>query len=447
MLVFLIFINLISNTIEFKLGILIDQLFNEKEIAKITMKYCKNINKDSLYYRGRHTNIKDIIDSYHNNNLNKYEVVYIPELKYFQNVTLFPKSTIFLYHGKIKYNQSYYNKDYCFIEIQYDFEPYDSFFFVIGKTLSAVTEELLIITFIAFNFTLVILIMISSTIIYFKKFDTVNYVYRIALFNIIFILMVSFSSIYIKKYDLFHFLYCFYKTFFYIFLYFLVNGFKILDDNYPKCLLFKSFILFLLYNSISTFFFIYIVYFIPSINNFYFFSLKNVIEHIVLLIRIIKSIKEKLIPFVRQYKIERRLRRNIVAKIYKIQLYVYYRMIVFGCIYSISFILLPFIEIILSLDNYIEIFYYNYYFNISLEIFLGLLFGTIFFSLKNSRLYCYRLFKNGFLYSKIDENNNNISNLSKAHLNTKLPIVLLNPFLNENIIIQNLHLGIINNKK
>ena len=118
MLVFFILVNLISNAIENKLKMLIDKRFNiNLDISEISMDNCKNFNKDSFYYRGRPANIKDIIDSNKTNDLNKYEIVYIPELTYFQNVTLFPKSTIFLYHlfYRQSFNQSY--KDYCLIDI------------------------------------------------------------------------------------------------------------------------------------------------------------------------------------------------------------------------------------------------------------------------------------------------------------------------------------------
>ena len=216
----------------------------------------------------------------------------------------------------------------------------------------------------------------------------------------------------------------------------------------------KYVIFFFIYYSLTTIFIIYLVYYIPSINNFYIFSIKDVVGHIILLIKIIKSIKSKLMPLYRQYAFKKRLRISAISL--QIKLIIYLKMLIFGVIYSITFILLPFIEIIFSLNYYIEIFRYNYYFNICLEMFFGLIVGIIFLPIKDKRFYSYPIDyeydpNNRFLYSNINkkkEINYNISNLSKSTLKKeykeeKLPIILLNPFSKKNIDTNYLYIGII----
>ena len=230
MLVFFILVNLISNAIENELGILLDRRFNFESKRNISMDNCTKFNKDSFYYRGRPENIKNIIHSNKINDLNKYEVVYIPELKYFQNVTLFPKSTIFLYHlyrDRFTYNQSY--KDYCLIDINYSIESYNYYYIVIGKTFGKDKEELIIETFIilyTFIFILFIIILIKTGMI--KKILQVS-VYQFS-FNIIFML-TFYNMISIIPFLLSYLLYCFYKAFIFIYLFLFVNRFKILDNN------------------------------------------------------------------------------------------------------------------------------------------------------------------------------------------------------------------------
>ena len=454
-----ILINLIYNTIESNLGILIDKAFKKSYITNsISLEHCNYYNEDSFYYRGKPTNIKEIIDSNEINDLDKYECVYIPELKYFQNVTLFYKSTIFL--NTITNNQSYYNNNFCIIKVDdnIDEDNYKSLYMItIGKSFDKNTEQLALIVLIIFFFFNIIIILVLNFRTCCLKFYHEIYVYTFARAIIGFSFMNYITCLSINYYLLFILLYCLYKSFIFINLYFLIDGFSIIDNDFRRCTFWKYFLFFFLCDSLSSLFFIYIVYFIPSINNFYFFSLKNITEHILLLIHLIKSIKKKFIPLYKQYKIEKRL-RTIFAISYKIKLIIYIKILAFGFIYCIAFILLPFIEIIYSLNHYIEIFYYNYYFNIGLELFFELMVGVIFFPLKLSILYYLPIhydYNSRILKAKIDkenERNNNISSLSKNILKKKfvkenLPIVLLNPFSNENNVINNLHIGLVKNKK
>ena len=457
MFVHFILINLIYNTIESNLTILIDKAFNQSYITdSISLEHCNYYNEDSFYYRGKPTNIKDIIDTNEINDLDKYECVYIPELKYFQNLSLFSKSTIFL--NTITKNQSYYNNDYCILKVDYNIENYNPLYFItIGKALYKDTEQLVImILVVLFFINSILAVILTFRECYLNDLKEIH-VYNFVRIIIGFSFMNSFSCIFINYYLLFCLSYCIYKSFIFINLIILIDGYDILNNNITGCIFIKYLLFSFLYYSLSTLFFIYIVYFIPSINNFYLFSLKNITEHILLLLYIIKSVKNKFMPLYRQYQLEKRL-RTIMAIPYKIKLIMYIKIVALGFIYCIAFIILSFIEIIYRLNHYIDIFYYNYYFNIALEIFFCLIFGVIFFPFKLPILYYSPIiynYNNRILKAKIDKENEskyNISCLSKSILKnkyakTKLPIVLLNPFSNEYNLINNLHIGLVENKK
>jgi hypothetical protein len=235
---------------------------------------------------------------------------------------------------------------------------------------------------------------------------------------------------------------------------FLINGFQILNEERRNSNLIKQFLYFSIYNTILSLLFIYIVYFIPSINNTILFIFKNIIEHLILLMHIIKAIKKKFMPLYSQYQLVKLLRMSR-AILYKIKIIVYMKIIIFSLIYSISFILLSLIELFSSFTDYAEQFIYNYFINITLEIFLGLILAVLFFPFKVPIFFHFRIHYNNneiILVNLDKENNNsNIKILTKNHLKkkyvkNKLPIVFINPFSNKNNIFDNLHIGMIENK-
>ena len=93
MLFFLIFIKLIY--IESSKSLLIDKLFKNYNTKSVDFSRCHNYDKEKFSCRGRFINIKDIIDTNNINDIKDYKYVFIPELKYYDNVNLFPKSTVF----------------------------------------------------------------------------------------------------------------------------------------------------------------------------------------------------------------------------------------------------------------------------------------------------------------------------------------------------------------
>ena len=137
MMFFLILIKSIIYTKGYGEGYLtmIDKLFNSGHRSDtIYLETCQNYDEKPFYYRGRPTNIKDIIKSTDINNYGEYKSVYIPEKQYLSNVALFPKSTIFFAHSDISDNSSDYNKDYCIISINHNLEEYKSLYYmIVGK--------------------------------------------------------------------------------------------------------------------------------------------------------------------------------------------------------------------------------------------------------------------------------------------------------------------------
>ena len=171
--------------------------------------------------------------------------------------------------------------------------------------------------------------------------------------------------------------------------------------------------------------------------------------HLVLLLYTIKCIKLNFIPFYRQYQFEKR-RKTFFAIGYKLKIIIYLKILIFTIIYCLVFILLPFIEIIYSLNKYAEAFYYNYYFNVGCEMFLGFILSIMYFPIKISFLFylpVYYDYNSRRFVAKISKENekiNDISNLTKNalknHKKENMPIVLISPYSDKNIY-NKLHVG------
>ncbi len=445
MLFFLILIKIIY--IESNKILLVDKLFNKYETKSVFFFDCQNYDEDTFYYRGRPINIKDIIDSNNINNIKTYKYVLIPEFKYLDNVTLFPKSTVFFYLTKMIENSI---ADYCIIPIDYDLEKYKSFYyFIIGNELDKKTEELLQSIIITLFVSLwIFAIIFGIRLCYIKKISQI-YVYNL-ICNIFASLFLSIMScLYINALLLTHLLYTLYKSVLFINLMFLIDGFTILEQGINNRALIRKILCFFLYSSLLTIILLYINYFLPSINNTVWLILKSIIEHLLLLFHIIKAVRIKFMPLYYQYQLEKRIKRPL-AIICKIKLLVYIKIIILGLIYCISFILLSLIELLSSFINYAELFYYNYYVNIILEVFLFFVYGIIFFPSDVPSFFFspIRYNYNEFTIVGFDKENNesNIGILTKKVLTNKYaknrrPIIFISPFSNDKNLFKNLYLG------
>ena len=421
------------------------------ERSSLGFENCQIYDENSFYYRGRPTNIKDIIKSTDINNYGDYKYVYIPDKQYLSNITLFPKPTIFFTNEYI-YNSSDY-KEYCIITIGYNLENYKKilYYMIAGKGFSKYSELHFILMVASFVTIFIILVSLLCRIVClffkFQRFDSSNCcrMLKIILGSVI----ISITGVSIYYFRLTHLIYCIYKSFILATLFFLIDGYKIIDFEQRRYTFSYVFIICLLYYSTSTLLFIYIVYFIPSINNFYLFAFKNVIEHVILLLLIIKAFREKFIPLYRQYKIDEGIKRiNYITC--KIKIIAHLKVLIFSLFYGISFILLSFIEIIYNLGMYCDIFYYNYFFNIFLEIIFVSIFVAIFFPSQMSVFYYINPHYDRIFSVNLKNVQNPISILTREILKNKVekksPVVFVNPFFNNENPTKNSYIGFVENK-
>ena len=108
--------------------------------------------------------MKDILESKKRKDLSKYKYVYIPELKYFDNVTLFPESTIFFILDSLTKNGSYYKNDYCYFDIDWNLNDYKPFYYylIAGKNFEEDRETVILIILRLFFFTYNIFVIILN---------------------------------------------------------------------------------------------------------------------------------------------------------------------------------------------------------------------------------------------------------------------------------------------
>ena len=230
-----------------------------------------------------------------------------------------------------------------------------------------------------------------------------------------------------------------------------LNDLSIIYNNYPSKLKCKYGFFIFLFESISTLIFTYIIYFIRSLDNFYLFFTRNILEYFLLIIYMI-TIKENLYRLYQQYKFERRL-RSLLAISYKIKFIIYLKVFIFSFLYYFIFIILHIILIASKINYYTDGFLYYYSINISIEILFVIILTIIFYNIEVSNSYYYPIIfgYDGIKCAEIKnkkENNISISKLTKNILNKKYNkkqyfIALIGPFTKTNKPFNNFHLGLI----
>lgn len=434
-----------------------DKIFNKNYKSNVlSMEFCQQNNYDSFHLRGKPINFKEIINtnSMENLNENKYNFIYLPEEKYLEYAKLFPDSTTFLIPNQFYTNDSLFDKTNCFLELYMNIKEDSFYYIIIGKYADEKVMNFVIKYIFIFFIILFFMILIVLGRLFYLKNEQEIYVYNFCRIIAILSSVIPLTCILLHQLLLSYILYSLYKSYIILNLIFLVNGFTIIYNNYSLNRLAKFIIYLFIFNSITSMFFIYIIYFIPKLNNHYLFVIRDIIEHMILLAFIVKAFIKIFLPLYRQFRIENAL-ANRLGKSYKIKLIFHGKIIAFSLLYSIGFILFPFIEMIYNIHNYAKVFYYNYYFKIILEMFYGILFVVIFFPTKVSFLYFLPIYFDYENIKYISEINNekemNISNLVKnlikKEFNGKsksiLPIVLVNPFYTKNTLFNNLHVGIL----
>ena len=458
MFFFLIFIKLIIIEAKTeKLEVFINNIFNKTyDSGHLYMDHCTQYIRQMLNYKGRPTNIKDIINTKNKEDLSGYKYIYISEFKDLARVVEFPKSTIFLIYNQISEYEIQYKKDYCYINIKWKLEDYGHLYYIIiGKEVNKYLELYVIgILVIFFIISILFLFLKSIKICNLKFYEFLN-VYFFGMLVHLISFFLPLSCIFINLCLLTYCIYSFYKTYMIINLFFYVDGYRNLHYDYAhNSIYLKYFLFFFLFESLCSTIFIYIIYFIPAINSYFLLTIKSIIEHIVLLIYTIKCIKKRFMPLYYQYLFEKQL-RTILAIGYKAKLIIYSKIIIFSLLYSIGFIILPIIEMSFDIHALAMAFYYRYYINVIFEIFLSFFLSIIFFPAKITVFY-YLPIKYDYNSRKIivniikEENkrsNNNISHLTQRLLNKnykkkELPIVFMKPFSKiNNILYKDIILG------
>ena len=443
--------------------ILMDNIFKRNYKSNtLSMEFCRQNNFDSFHFRGNPINIKEINNTYFINNMyiSNYNFIYLSEEKYLKYTELFPDSTIFLIPNRFYKNISLSKKTNCFLELNMNIRENTFYYIIIGKYADEKVMNLVIKYIFILFFILFFMVLIIIARLFYLKIEQEIYIYSYYRIVVILSNIIPITCILLHQLLLSYIFYSLYKSYIIINLIFLVNGFSIINNDYNDnslAKLTKFIIYFFFFDAITSIVFIYIIYFIPQLNNHYLFLIRNIIEHIILLAFTIKALFKIFIPLYRQFRIENEL-RNMLANSYKIKLIFQGKIIAFSLLYSVGFILFPFIEMLYNVHNYAKVFYYSYYFKIILEMFYGILFSIIFFPIKISLLDflpIYFVYENKQYISEINNNEKdmNISKITKNLIQKEfqeksksdLSIVFVNPFYKKNNLFNNLYVGVLEN--
>ena len=315
------------------------------------------------------------------------------------------------------------------------------------------------------NFTIYILILLSiaNIIIYcIFRFGYSNISRKLEVNNIANFLLIS-CLIFIILYGI-SIVYSMYKSYLFVNIYYLLDGYKILYFHDPRVphKKYTSFIILALLESITTLLILYIKK-IQRIN-LYFICGRNIIECLILFVIVIKMFIGYFINLYRQYRFERRIRTALTLS-YKYKLIIYSKVFIFSLIYSLSFIAFNIFSILtIKKKEYIaddfdfdemEFIYYN---NISLTILFAMIFSIMFFPLQTSLYFFMESNININMYflaeiKKKKEKNMKINNLNKKILKQiyykkEYPLILLEPFAKTNNFLNDccVHVGITKKK-
>ena len=452
MLMLFLFFQIFSITLQdYDYTMVIDSLFIENNEYDISLKNCQSEN---FYYKGRPENITNMKNKY-----DSYSSVYIPSNYYDIDriIKQFPKSTIF-----ITQNDFLINKDYCFIvyNSNYDYSINDKlsskyYFIIIGKDGNTILEYYLIFFLVIFSIILFLFFLFYS----FKCSNVVLirlYVTNLTNKYIILSLLLSFSCVYTYYVTpIISIAHSFYKTFIIVHIIYLLSGYQVLYFNQNVNIKKKFILIVLFFQLITKVLFTYIIYFIPSLDNFYLYFIKSLIEHITILVILVKMFLNNFINLYKQYRLERRM-RTILTLAYKYKLLIYSKIFIFSLLYSLGFIVMNIIQICYYINYYIYGFKYNYFMDIALELFFNIILGILFYPIKSSTFYYFQVNYdfNGIIFvteikknkeKSMKINNLNKKNLKDEYLKKEYPIILVEPFSKTHKIVNErflIHIGV-----
>ena len=444
-------------------------------------------NNNNLFYSGSIIDIEKIVNI-NNKEIDdelvkgSYPLVYILKSSYIKYIKYFQTNTKFIIPKEYSSFITDSYKDYTiFITEDYNMEftfyvqylaKGKYFYAKIGKKLDKTTENnlyplLFFNTFIG----LTISIMMRNRI---KALEIENqlpiYFLIISVSDLLFIVNLSndLSFLFFKNKEYFFIseymaliMYSFYKSIFYASLFFILYGWSIISFYGVGEKFKKANKKILLYDLIFTILILLSLYFFHFTSKLYLFYIKNITEHLSLLIYAVYCFIKKVIPLANQFIYEKRNRSDLV-KCIRFKLIKLFLVCLIIIAYTTLFLNTPFLD-----KKYI----YNYIDNFSIHFIIQLFFENIFLIFLAINFYptilpdhyfdevVFNYKKKVFLIANISQNEKdkdkdniklNISNLTyeklkKISKKDNYPIVLINPFLysKKHYLFNDVHIGIV----
>ena len=424
---------------------------------------CELIDKDNFIFRGRFPNILDILDKEkipdsNNTKIEGYKYVYFPNNLYYEYADLFPNYTTFVISDPYFLIKKKNNCHFVLTStLHYERNSkYDKNIIPYYLAINRKSQYEVSYRYIGFDIGLCYVIPFFIILfciyycklfwfIFFMKLQFYVYTRRLILLSIPLII----SNLLMKYILPFSLVYSFFKSYILINLIFLLDGNSILEFGNIKALFKKYLLICFAIDGTLNLLIDYIIYFIPSINNLYYDAIKNLVEHIALLIYTFKSYETKYLSFEKQFLYEIRL-KSILSLFYVFKIAIYKKVIKFAFLYSCVFVGFQIYKIIFLYD-YVDAFFFNYFINTGLELFFVLILVkmfypenlTIFYFIPvrydyNSKIYNVQITK--------EENKLKISNLNENILENEIkknniPLVFINPFSKSDEVFDNAHIG------
>ena len=447
----------------------------------------KLVNKlkenENIFYSGSMKNIDEIISNINKyqineNSITNYPLIYILQSSYVKYISYFKTNTKFIILQDYVSNLKKLDENYTIFSISDN--TYFSFYaqtltdekysyVKIGKKMDKDMEKnLYFVLFFNTSICIIISIILRNKI---KHIEIENqlpiYFLICSISDLLFVTNVSndISYLFFRSKDYFFlteymtlFMYSFYKSIFYTSLLFILSGWSIISfygigEKFKK--INKRI---LLYDLLFTILILLSNYFFHFTSKLYLFYLKNITEHLSLLIYTIVCIIKKLLPLLNQYYYEQSIRSDLVKciKFKFIKLFLVSIMIIS---YTLLLLDTPFFEEKYIYD-YIDNFSIHLIYQLFIENLFILILGIIFYPKKLPNYYfddvIFNYKKKVFLLANISEkekdkinNKLNISNLTFAKLKKiskkdNYPIVLINPFISpkKRSLFNEVHIGI-----
>ena len=464
-----IFVFIFSEETKYK--IIIDKLSKKSITASIDFEHCiQKKSEKNFHYRGRPKKMSEIIKNEKleknlmiNNTIKytKHKVVYIDKQSELDYIYYFPNSTIFLVNGNINSssaNEDIFDPNYCFfIKDKFQFNKLTFSYVIINKEISGVCVSLIGVSLIFFYIINIVFFVLFAIKTLRRKIILLLYVYKFVNIVLGLTFAILFSCFLIISCYLSSILYSLYKSYMFLNLIILLNGFTIIHNKFTFKQNLKYGLFIFIFETITNYIFTYIMFFIPSFDNFYLFFTRNIIEYCSLLIYMIIMIKDIGYTLYRLFKLERRL-RTILYLTYKLKFIIYTKILILVFLYCFTFIIFHIILISTKIGNYSDGLFYYYLIIMAIEAFFSIILYIMFYPSKFSFAYFFRINLN---YDSIlfiaeikqeKENDMNISKLTKKKLDKEYkakeyPIALIGPFTKTDNVFKNINFGMVPKQK